>query len=625
MEHVPDSKCNTSSSGRNGAAETLVVDTEEDSNPSTEQRESSALHMDSAENIPGDFDGIGTSSPGARTKDSLEQERNVKVSVSESEDSGVLPAGKSGRVSDTKTLLDSNSEEVRNYLDLETYGCYARVGGVWFHAKTLRLLSGCRSIHEVLLVDHEEILEIQSCDLINHFGDIPLEDKVDSYLVEKLKSKKLSREDELLVTQFQVEISKYDIKKSWEAGKKCFAVWSEDSTWYNARILHNDKVLKKITVQFTDYGNEDIATYDNVVENFNCIADTDRIDPYIMDRGVNVLDDTGTDNGFGQDQQATGNQDNSWASTGFSVENILDVNGNRPILATSPECFEDSAETMMSKIYEPCESTASAASVSVRSVNMKLNFLSLPRILQKKFEILNVAGPIGVAVLPGTETILVACRNADQVLKFSRNGDCIGSLNQNRKLIQPIDILLMKSGSILIRDSSGIQMFDSRCEFVKNIGDLQMNKYFGLAESEDHIITINLNSGGHGRITEAGKTDLFYFDKVSGKLDLRVVMDDVIGENENSQLTNLACDDGRLYVIDKKDDRIYCLSLEDGEEGATAFGDSEVLDNPSCMIVDDYGTMMITDSGSNRLLLFDTNLKYCGELKVSKVLTDFQT
>ena len=80
MENVPDSKCNTSSSGRNGAAETLVVDTEEDSNPSTEQRESSALHMDSAENIPGDLDAIGTStsSPGARTKDSLEQERKDK-------------------------------------------------------------------------------------------------------------------------------------------------------------------------------------------------------------------------------------------------------------------------------------------------------------------------------------------------------------------------------------------------------------------------------------------------------------------------------------------------------------------------------------------------------------------
>ena len=102
-------------------------------------------------------------------------------------------------------------------------------------------------------------------------------------------------------------------------------------------------------------------------------------------------------------------------------------------------------------------------------------------------------------------------------------------------------------------------------------------------------------------------------------------MDDIIGERENSHLTNLAYDDGRLYVIDMKDDRIYCLSCEDGEDQAGVFGDSEVLDEPSCMIVDDYGTMMITDSRSNRLLLFDTNWKYCGEVKVAKVMTDFLT
>ena len=294
---VPDSKCNISNSGRNGSAE-------EDSCPSTEQQETLALRMDIAENIPElsgeEFDGNGTSSPGTWTKDSFEKEGDVKVSVSINEDSdslGLLPACKSvkqssGRGSDTMTLLDSNSEEVRNYLDLETYGCYARIGGVWFHAKTVRIVSGCRSIHEVLLVDHDEIHEIQSSDLINHFGDISLDDKVDSYLVEKLKSKNLSSEDKLLVAQFQIQVenSEIDIKKSWEAGKKCFAVWSEDSTWYNARILHNDKVLKKITVQFTDYGNDDIVSYDNAVEHFDCITDTDRIDPYIMESGVDVDD-----------------------------------------------------------------------------------------------------------------------------------------------------------------------------------------------------------------------------------------------------------------------------------------------------------------------------------------------
>ena len=162
-------------------------------------------------------------------------------------------------------------------------------------------------------------------------------------------------------------------------------------------------------------------------------------------------------------------------------------------------------------------------------------------------------------------------------------------------------------------------MFDSRCKFVRSIGDLHQNKYFGLAESEDHIITINSNSGEIDKVTEAGKTDLFYFNKVTGELDLRVIMDDIIGEREKSNLTNVAYDDGRLYVIDMKDNRIYCLSIEDGEDQAAVFGDAEVLDQPSSMIVDDYGTMMITDSGSNRLLLFETNWKYCGDVKVGHI------
>ena len=101
-------------------------------------------------------------------------------------------------------------------------------------------------------------------------------------------------------------------------------------------------------------------------------------------------------------------------------------------------------------------------------------------------------------------------------------------------------------------------------------------------------------------------------------------MDDIIGERKDSNLTSVAYDDGRLYVVDMMDNRIYCLSIEEGEDQARVFEDTQVLDKPSCMIVDDYGTMMITDSGSNRLLLFETNLKYCGDVKVGKVLNYFE-
>ena len=162
-------------------------------------------------------------------------------------------------------------------------------------------------------------------------------------------------------------------------------------------------------------------------------------------------------------------------------------------------------------------------------------------------------------------------------------------------------------------------MFDGNCEFVQSIGEIQRNKYFGLAETDDHIVTINSNSGpelASGRETEAGKTDLFYFTKVSGELDLRVLMEDVTGDKENSSLRNLAYDDGKLYMVDMTDNCIYRLATVDGEEQAAMFGDSEVLNKPSCLIVDDYGNMMVTDSGSHKLLLFDSDMEYCGQLKV---------
>ena len=622
----------------------LLVETEDVSNLCPDNFESLALaHLsvnseNTAENISGDSGGIVNVDTSAEHEDEPVS-TDVLVSSSRTvETPGLLTSCKSekqssGRESDMGSFLDSNSEEVRNCLDLDTYGCYARVGGVWFHAKTLRLVSGCRSIHEVLLVDHDEIHEIQSRDLINHFGDIPQEDRVDSWLVKKLKSKKLSRDDALLIEQFQVEKSELDVKKNWEAGMKCYAVWSEDSIWYNAVILYNDKVFKKFTVKFTDYGNEDIVSYDNVVTNFHCITDVKRMDPYIVDPEGNIpcRGSINEEIEFRSDQPNKGDTEKYYPSTGCHTEPSTDTNENPSIMVNTSDTVRESVKPT-SQFYEPSESTVSACSempdsISVRSANTKLNFLALPTILKKKFEIPNVDSPVGVVVLPDSETILVACRSADRVLKFSRKGGCIGTLKEKRMLSQPTDIHLMKSGSFLLRDGNGIQMFDGRCEFVRSVGETQVNKYLGLAESEDHIITINFNSASkenlsRGRVTESGKTDLFYFNKMTGDLDMRVIMEDIIGggKREQSSLTNLAYDDGRLYVIDRKGNRIYCLSIEDGEEQAAVVGDSEVFNAPSHMIVDDYGTMMITDSGSNRLLLFDTNLKYCGDVKVRDLL-----
>ena len=64
--------------------------------------------------------------------------------------SGVSPVCKSEKHSSASgwdaDILSSNSDEVRNFLDPDTFGCYARVRDVWYNAKTLRLVKGCTKI-----------------------------------------------------------------------------------------------------------------------------------------------------------------------------------------------------------------------------------------------------------------------------------------------------------------------------------------------------------------------------------------------------------------------------------------------------------------------------------------------
>ena len=396
----------------------------------------------------------------------------------------------SGKISDSPVCFPSGSHanEVRNFLEPGTVGCYVRLRGVWHGAVIWRVGQDCDSCHDscdsitVHLIDRDEIHEIQSCNVRTRLGDIPAEDRVDSGL--RLKRMR---------------------------------TWDGMGTW----------------------------------------TSSDRI---VLDKSVESLSER-------------------TVGANSSLENLY----------------------------------------SVSSVNIKINFLSQSRTLSRKFEIPGVPGPVGVVVLPESETILVACRSTNQVLKFSRSGHHLGALKGRRGFSRPTNIHLMKSGHILIRDGLGIQKFDGNYEFVQSIGEIQRNKYFGMTETDDHIVTINSNSGpelASGGETGAGNTDLFYFNKYSGELELRVLMEDVTGDKENSSLRNLAYHDGKLYVVDMINSCIYRLAIEDGEEEVARFGDAEVVNKPSCLIVDDFGNTMVTDSGSNRLLLFDADMMYCGDVKV---------
>ena len=103
-------------------------------------------------------------------------------------------------------------------------------------------------------------------------------------------------------------------------------------------------------------------------------------------------------------------------------------------------------------------------------------------------------------------------------------------ISNRDKFKSPTDILVLKSGKFIIRDGNGLHMFGPNEKYLGKLGPEYSNLYFGIAESDDHIITINVNkSGNNSRSpTEKNEVDLFYFDKETHKIEYRIEMADII-------------------------------------------------------------------------------------------------
>ena len=160
-----------------------------------------------------------------------------------------------------------------------------------------------------------------------------------------------------------------------------------------------------------------------------------------------------------------------------------------------------------------------------------LNFVD-SHTARKKLVIKNLNGPTGVAVLD-EDTIAVVSRNDNKVSLFSKTGNALGQLGLDGrgKLSRPSDICALKTGECLVRDGHGVHMWDKTRKYQGRLGEAHHNKYFGCGESDDNLITINCNIGsevGPGITTEKGKTDVFFFDKKTQEMAIRLEMEDII-------------------------------------------------------------------------------------------------
>ena len=354
--------------------------------------------------------------------------------------------------------------------------------------------------------------------------------------------------------------------KDIQISDACFAKWS-DGAWYRAQILSTQGNF--VNVLFTDWGNTDTVSMDVVVKSFQDIPSNSEICPLALET--------------------------------YSAYKGLDEVDINFLLINYPSIRE---KDPLSRGREP---------------------------LKKKFDI-KIKAPIGIAMLTDNETLLVASREDNTVYMYSREGKCLGQVRGNRAFSNPTDILVMKSGHFIVRDGEGLQMFSHCGEFVCRIGEMYKDSYFGVTEDEFNIITINCNNKAEKikdedlnakNVTEPGHTDVFFFDKESRQLVRKMEMDDLIRGQTDSFCRQVVYDtnEDRLYILDKGQNRIFCVYEDDGEESAGVIGDFTVpgeyeFKKPSSLLVDDYGTMIITDSGNNRLVLVDAEWNYCGEVLV---------
>ena len=83
-------------------------------------------------------------------------------------------------------------------------------------------------------------------------------------------------------------------------------------------------------------------------------------------------------------------------------------------------------------------------------------------------------------------------------------------------------------------------------------------------------------------------------------------------------------DNNRLFIVDMGLHYIYCLEHTDAQDtdgwGGTMIGGNGKgvgqLHKPAGLVFDAHGNAMVVDSGNNRLQVLDTNLNFCGVVKV---------
>ena len=216
-----------------------------------------------------------------------------------------------------------------------------------------------------------------------------------------------------------------------------------------------------------------------------------------------------------------------------------------------------------------------------------------------------LSDPVGVGIL-ADRSVAVVSRNDQAVYRYSpTSGKLLGQLELGgeARFQTPTDICVLSNGRVAVRDHNGIHLFNKKYEYKGKLGAAHCNKYYGVAEVGDCLVTINCRHGakneGPGNTTEKGQTDLFYFDTKKLTLVKRMEMVDIIdAERDSRHVLPQPRPRGREAVRGGPGPGLRVLPLQLRGGGVRC------------------GVWRLVDSGNNRLQVVDSSWNFCGTIKV---------
>jgi len=221
--------------------------------------------------------------------------------------------------------------------------------------------------------------------------------------------------------------------------------------------------------------------------------------------------------------------------------------------------------------------------------------------------------PIGMCLLQNGN-IVVASTFEDKVKMFTPTGKFISLVTAPQPFERPSDMVTLQSGQFVVRDNTRVQVFSANGNFMKSMWqDRGQDKCYGLAQDQEGRLVTIMES------RRPRKTDLLFFDLISGELVKKIEMEDIIANKAMSKCRFLTYQLGKLYITDLGLDCVYILdpvTINAKVFGSSGSGPGQLSD-PAGLVVDTVGNIIVADSKNHRLCLYNMEGKFLCNLSLS--------